>query len=188
VLGIRLTDVACVLVAALIVVLLRFQTPSTADHALDKAQTPAAAKHEAVFPLAGRVTINGQVPPYDQRNPLVVMPINRKNIDGPAFANRYVRCDSQGKFVFKTYSRQDGVPPGSYVLVIMKLDRGNLPFVYRGPQQLLNLYRHPDNTVQLADYPIEHADPGKTNYELSLPKASTEPVAAPRPAAMTAIR
>jgi hypothetical protein len=172
--GIRSVPPACAVVAALAVVVVGYHSRPTTEQAHDKVVAAAAEKREAVFPLGGRVTINGQVPQYDPRNPVVVMLIDRKNMNGPAIANRYVNCDRQGKFAFSTYGRQDGVPPGSYALVMMKFDRGPLPFVYHRPEQLRKLYDHPDKHAHVADFQIEHAAPGKTDYALSLTAGGVE--------------
>jgi hypothetical protein len=130
-----------------------------ADQRLDKALEQAGQKREAVFPLAGHVTIENLPPEYDPRNPVVVVLVDRKHIGGPPISQRFVDCDSDGNFAFSTYGRHDGVPAGSYLLAIAKLDRRGGAFAYRGPDQLHNLYNDPEQNAGKPEFQIEHAAP-----------------------------
>jgi hypothetical protein len=159
----------------------------TAEQALDKALERAGQKRQAVFPLAGRITIDGQPPQLDLRCRVFVVLIDRNSIDGQATSHRFVECDGEGKFAFNSYGFHDGVPPGSYVLAIAQLTRRGGSFRYTEPDQLHNLFNDPEKNAQKPEFQVEHAKPGKSDYELALTLAGVEPVETPGPHAITAI-
>jgi hypothetical protein len=159
----------------------------TAEARLDKALKQAGHERERVFPLAGRIMIDGAPPEHDPRNPIGVMLVEREEQpNGRARRRRFAECNADEKFAFSTYEPNDGVKPGNYVIVIAKLARGPLRR-YVGPDQLRNLYNDPDKNAQIAEFCIEHKAPGKTDYEFRLTVAGVEPVEIPGPHAVTAI-
>jgi hypothetical protein len=84
----------------------------SAEQALDKALKQAGETKQPVFPLAGRITIDGTSPQVDPREPLVVLLIEAQKLDAPRWSRRFVECDREGRFAFSTYALHDGVPPG----------------------------------------------------------------------------
>ena len=141
-----------------------------------------------VFPLVGRVTIDGQPPEIERREAVIVMLFDATKHDLKLSQRpRSSECDdATGKFAFSIYELNDGVKPGIYVIVIAKLALSRLRR-YLGPDQLHNLYNDPDKNAQIAEFCIEHKAPGKTDYEFRLTVAGVEPVENPGPHAVTAI-
>ena len=156
------------------------------DQRLEKALQQAGAQKEHVFPLSGRVTVDGAPAECDPRRPVIVVLIDRDTTAEAARGRRFVECETEGRFSFRTYARNDGVKPGRYVVAIAKLERTGVDG-YAGSDQFHNRYNDPDKNAQDATFEIEHNSPGKTDYEFHLTIAGAEPVETPGPHAITHI-
>jgi hypothetical protein len=159
----------------------------SAEQRIQKALEQAGEGKEVVFPLAGRVLVDGAPPVYDPRNPVIVMLIDREKSAEPAAIHRFVECDPEGRFCFSTYARDDGVRPGRYVVAVAKFGR-TAQRAYAGPDQFHNRYNDPDKSAQEAQFQIEHNAPGKSDYEFHLLIAGAEPIEIPGPHALTSLR
>jgi hypothetical protein len=166
---------ACAALAALALLVIGCETRPTADQALDKALKRAGKTKETVYPLAGRVTIDGQPPQLDLRNSVVAILIDRQKIGEPAVRHPFAECDRNGGFAFSSYDFNDGVKPGSYVIAIAKFKRDTRPGAYIGPDQFHNLYNDPDKNALNGQFRIEHSGPGKKDYEFPLSVAGAQP-------------
>jgi hypothetical protein len=154
----------------------------SAEQRIQKALEQAGEKKEVVFPLSGRVLVDGEPPVYDPRSPVIVILIDREKSAEPAASHRFVECDPEGRFFFSTYARDDGVKPGRYVVAIARLRR-TAPRAYAGPDQFHNRYNDPDKNAQEATFQIEHKSPGRGDYEFHLLIAEI-----PGPHALTSLR
>jgi hypothetical protein len=147
----------------------------TANQAIDKALESAGQKREAVYPLAGKITVDGLPPDLAEREWIVMMlkdPANPK-ANGP-----YRLISRSGEFAFGTFAKDDGVKAGTYIATFTRLKRGQQK-EYPGPDLFQNLYDDPDRNLK--DYPeltIKHQSPGKKNYEFDLKIAGREAAAA----------
>jgi hypothetical protein len=177
----------CVALTALALLAIGCETRPTADQALDKALKRAGKSKETVYPLAGRVTIDGQPPQPDLRNSVVVILIDRQQIGGPAVRHPFAECDRNGAFAFSSYDFNDGVKPGSYVIAIAKFKRDTRPGADIGPDQFHNLYNDPDKNALTGQFRIEHSGPGKKDYEFPLSVAGGQPNIHAGPLAVTSI-
>jgi hypothetical protein len=156
----------------------------SADEATDAALKAQGLTRLAVYPLAGKVTIDGQVPQLTtSKSKLIVMLNDPKKPDVPALERRYQVCDPQGGFAFTTYAKDDGVPPGKFVVTIAVLEFSK-KHGYLGPDQLKNLYNDPDKNSQVTQFSIDHQSPGKSDYLFNLEVAGKE-AATPGPKALT---
>ncbi|HUE18057.1 MAG TPA: hypothetical protein VMR25_28135 [Planctomycetaceae bacterium] len=143
----------------------------TADEALNQTLSQMGQSRSAVFPLAGKVTIDGQTPQLAQRRQRLLVVLNDPaKPDAKPLERPYVECNAEGEFAFRTYEMRDGVRPGNYVLTFAELTnvgkRGIL-----GPDGLKNLYNDPDK----AEFPITHQAPGRTDYRFDLKLEGREP-------------
>ena len=169
----RMAFRACRLLAVLLVA--GCSSGQTSNQAIDKAFENAGQKREAVYPLAGKVTVDGIPPDLAEGEWIVMMlkdPANPK-LDGP-----YRLISRSGEFAFKTFGKDDGVKAGTYIATFSKLKRGQHK-EYPGPDQFLNLYDDPDRNVK--EYPelkINHQPPGKKDYAFDLKIAGREAAAA----------
>jgi hypothetical protein len=139
-----------------------------------------------VFPLSGRVLVDGEPAAFDPRSPVIVILIDRERSAQPASSHRFDECDPEGKFSFSTYERDDGIKPGRYVVAIAKLKR-IAPRAYAGPDEFHNRYNDPDKNAREAMFQIGHDARGKRDYEFHLTVAGAEPVDKPGPHAITQI-
>ena|SRR5579862_4333451 len=125
---------------------------------------------DIVFPLAGMVTIDDR-PPQGEGT-LLVMLYDLSTPKKPLEDRPCVACDQEGRFAFGTYTLDDGVKSGTYVLVFAQLrQRGNH---YFGPDELNNLYNDPAKNAEVAEFKIDHKDPGKLDYAFDLKIAGRE--------------
>ncbi len=155
----------------------------SSGQALNNALATAAIGKEAVYPLAGRVTIDGATPQLDKRDSLVVMLNDADMLDVPSLKKKYVQTDQEGAFSFSTYAPNDGLKAGKYVLTFAVLkDRSKIGMV--GPDKLHNLYNDPDANSKAAEFVIEHQAPGKSDYTFNLEVSGKEPKT-PGPHALT---
>jgi hypothetical protein len=158
----------------------------TAEQSLEKAFLDAKQARQTVFPLAGRVAIDGQEPHFDKpAYKLIVMLNDPQHPDTPIRERPFAVADSHGRFAFETYFEGDGVSPGNFIVTFAVLRRRSRKgFV--SPDQLHNLYNDPDQNSKNPDFVIAHQAPGKTNYTFNLEVAGKEPATA-QPRALTEI-
>jgi hypothetical protein len=136
---------------------------STADEALDASLAQQGRSRGDVFPLAGKVTIDGKPLQLTRRQKIIVMLHNAASKTERPLDPRFVECNADGTFAFRTYGERDGVPAGNYVLTFTQLvDRGKRG--YLGPDGLKNLYNDPDKS----EFSISHAKGGRTDYVFDL--------------------
>jgi len=157
----------------------------SADSALDASLAKAGVTKEKVYPLAGHITIDGSPPQVVKPSSLIVMLYDPAKPDLKPAQRRYVEVAPNGSFVFATYGLNDGAPAGKYIVLIAEMKykkrRG-----YQGPDQLKNQYNDPDKNASLKEFTIEHAAPGKKDYEFALTTSEGE-AAAPGPKSLTTI-
>ena len=91
--------------------------------------------------FSGTVTVDGQPPAVDRRNPLFVIAYDPKNPPKGRQLPFTARCDKDGHFQFNTYSTGDGLPAGSYVVLFVQPKT-------EGGDALKNLYNDPDKNAQ----------------------------------------
>jgi hypothetical protein len=156
----------------------------TTDQAIDTALANAGKTRSAVYPLAGKVTVDGMPPDLAEAEWIVMMlkdPVN------PKAEGRIAVISRSGEFAFKTFGTDDGVKAGTYIATFTKLKRGQHK-QYPGPDQFQNLYDDPDRNLK--EYPelkINHQRPGKKDYVFDLKIAGRETVTA-GPNAVTRFR
>lgn len=158
----------------------------TANQAVDAALQKAGKSREVVFPLAGKVLIDGRDVDMRPGVRMFVMLHDRDTLDaskGPPFK---AICKPNGEFTFNTYLQGDGVPSGRYVVTIAQLHQG-FRRGYVGPDGLKNLYNDPEANVKIDTFVINHQPPGKADYVFELQIANREP-AEPGPHAVTKLR
>ena len=105
----------------------------SASQAVDEALSRAGKTRGAVFPLAGKLTIDGQSPDLKPGVRLFVMLHGREKLDsasGPLF---HAACKPNGEFSFNSYVQGDGIPAGKYVVTFVGL-RQAFQRGYRGPR------------------------------------------------------
>lgn len=140
----------------------------SADEATDAALKAQGLTKEAVCPLAGKVTVDGQTPQSQPKiNPIVVVLNDTSKPDVPPRDRRRVELNPQGEFAFNTYKAGDGVPPGKYVVTFAQF-KYNKKKGLLGPDQLKNLYNDPDKNAQKTGFVIDHQPSGKTDYLFNL--------------------
>lgn len=154
------------------------------NESLDAFLKQAGPNRLNVYPLAGKVTIDGQPPQFARPLRLVVMLNDPSNAN---LARRPARqCNDEGEFAFGTYRKQDGVPAATYVVTFAVLKLTPQGFV--GPDQLKNLYNDPDKNAQVPEFKIVHQSPGRTDCLFDLKVADQTPVEVPGPNALTELR
>jgi hypothetical protein len=147
----------------------------TYDQAVDKALANAGQKREAVYPLAGKITVDGMPPDLAEGEWIVMM---LKDPANPKADGRIAVISRSGEFAFKTFGTGDGVKAGTYIVTLTKLKRGQHK-QYPGPDQFQNLYDDPDrNLKESPELKINHQPPGKKDYVFDLKIAGREAVAA----------
>jgi hypothetical protein len=158
----------------------------SANQAVDNALARAGKARDAVSPLAGKVTIDGQAPDLKPAQRLFVMLHDRAKLEtAPALLFK-ATCKANGEFSFNSYLQGDGVPPGKYVVTFVEL-RQAFHQGFRGPDLLKNLYNDPDANAKTDEFVIDHRPPGKTDYLFDLKINDREP-ATPGPHAVTTLR
>ena len=158
----------------------------TADQALDFELKQGGKTRATVFPLAGKVLVDGQPPKFTTaRQKIVVMLCDPAKLTVPANERTFVTCNSDGDFVFTSYAESDGVPAGDYVIIFAQLqDRGKRG--YLGPDGFKNRYNDPQKNLQTSEFHLDHKAPGKTDYVFDL-KIEDQQLVNPAPTALTAI-
>ncbi len=156
------------------------------DAAVDTALKNAGMTRDKVYPLAGKITIDGQTPTREKPGDVLIVMLNDpKKMDVPPMARPKAMADAEGKFSFTTYSKDDGVKEGKYVITIAILHRRGKKG-YLGPDGLKNRFNDPDKNANSPEFAIDHKAPGKSNYEFNLEMAGKEPGVA-GPNSLTAI-
>lgn len=153
------------------------------DESLD-ALLKQSGQRQSVYPLAGKVTIDGQPPQFVRPQRLIVM-LNSLNSSNIA-QRRYRQCNDDGEFSFGTYTKDDGVPAGTFLVTFAALKV--TPQGLLGPDQLMNLFNDPDKNIEIPQFKIIHQPPGRRDYVFDLKVAGQEPIETPGPHALTEIR
>jgi hypothetical protein len=166
------------------VVLMAAGCKKAENQSLDAFLKQSGPNRPTVYALAGRVTIVGQPPQFDRPLRLVVMLNDPQN---PILAQRPSRqCNDEGEFAFGTYTKDDGIPPGTFTITFAVLKVTPQGLV--GPDRLKNLYNDPDKNALVPEFKIVHEAPGKKDYVFDLKVASQEAIATPGPNALTELR
>jgi hypothetical protein len=145
----------------------------SSGQALNNALGQAGMAKEPVFPFAGKVAIDGQPPKLERKQTLVVMLNDPNKLDAPSLRKKYVTTDEQGNFSFMTYTPNDGIKPGKYILTFAILTDAR-KFGLAGPDKLNNLYNDPDKNKSIPEFAIDHQAPGKSDYSFNLAVAGKE--------------
>jgi hypothetical protein len=140
----------------------------------------------SLYPLAGKVTIDGQPAQYAKPQRLVMMLYDPTRPDLPPFKRPCKDISAEGTFAFGTYAKGDGLPAGKFVVTFAVLRVTNQGLL--GPDQLNNLYNDPDKNAQNPEFNIVHQAPGKEDYLFDLKVAGQEGVRMPGPNALTELR
>ena len=162
------------------------------DRAMEQQMKELNVSRVAVAKFAGTVTIDGKSPVEAfPKQTLVVLLYDPKNPTAktPLHAN----CSPDGNFEFHTYSRDDGVATGSYVVLFAALKRPLMPVgkasqIYQGPDGLMNRYNDPDKNAQDPRFKIDLTEPGKTDWAFDLEVQGKDPVTTPGPKAITRLQ
>ncbi len=171
-------DALRVLLAVSVLALTGCARRPSSEQALAVALKDVGQTKSSVYPLAGKVTIDGRAPAYDQRTPIFVILVDPSKLK----PLEYVECDEEGHFAFHTYAAADGVRPGTYIVAFARFKTSRR--AKEGSDLLNNLYNDPEKNAVRSEFKIEHADPGKSDYLFDLKLAGLDP-ATPGPKAIT---
>jgi hypothetical protein len=174
----RLASRGCRLLAAFALLLVAgCSGTQSADQALDKSLAGAGQHRTTVFPLAGKLTVDGLPPELESRKTIIVMLNDPAKLDSPPGLRPHTSVGATGEFSFQTYVAHDGVEPGTYIVTFAKLRKRNSSLV--GPDGFQNLYNDAErNQQQYPELKIEHHAPGKKDYIFDLKIAGREPAEA----------
>jgi hypothetical protein len=151
-----------------------------ANQALDKQLEEMKTHRVPLAKFAGRVTLDGQPPKIGLKQTLLVLLYDPKHPPDPRHPPLWSHCKEDGTFEFTTYTRNDGVPPGSYTVLFAGLTVSRNG--YGLPDALKGLYNDPDSSTFKADV----TDAGKTDYLFELATVGKDAVR-PGPHAITRI-
>jgi len=158
----------------------------SAEQALQKQLDAANVSRTPVSKFAGTVTVDGQPPSLGPSEKLVVILYDLKHPPTPDKRALTTTCDQKGHFEFSTFTRGDGVPPGSYAVLFAQLHSqpgaGMLP-----PDGLKNLYNDPDKNAEKPEFKIDVSPPGRSDYDFKLDLTGKEAVTNPGSHAVTKI-
>jgi hypothetical protein len=174
------------ILAALTIVSAAGCGPKSAEQAVDRALKNAGQTRADIFPLAGKVTIDGHAPdtrPGGTKHVIIILTDPAK-LDGPMSSRSKAICQPDGTFTFSTYGTGDGAAPGKYVVTIVELSQERRRG-WMGPDGLKNLYNDPEKNANTEEFVIDHKAPGKTNYVFDL-KVEGREAAQPGPHSVTA--
>jgi hypothetical protein len=151
----------------------------TADARIDAALAQTGSSREVVFPLSGKITVDGLIyTPAKKNRRLVVKLYRGADSEQSADPVAITECKSDGSFAFEALREGDGVKPGDYVItfadLIFRRKDG-----YREPDGFNNLYNNPAQNERHAEFRIDHHAPGRTDYEFDLRVAGETPIDAP---------
>lgn len=151
------------------------------DEQVDKGLKAIGKTRETVYPLSGKVTIDGQPPALPNGARLVLELTDPQKLDQPSSTKPQTQASPAGDFEFGTYKKGDGVKPGKYIVTFAVLQsKGKRGLI--GPDQLKNLYNDPEKNAEA--FTIDHVSPGKTDYDFKL-QISGKEAAQPGPHALT---
>jgi hypothetical protein len=137
--------------------------------------------------FAGHISVDNQAPSGGGTLFVILNDPQHLVAGGKAYTN----CDEQGNFAFTTYLAGDGAPTGKYVVTFVQFQLGGggdgrgsrlgrspgmLEQKYGGPDGLNNLYSDPEKNKDNANFVVEIAQPGRTDYDFNLAVAGKEPV------------
>jgi hypothetical protein len=157
----------------------------SSSQALDASLKNAGLTQEAVYPLGGKLQVDGAPPQLEKGEKIIVVLCNpERTSEPPSSLAKRLYIGPDGKFAFGTYRGDDGVKPGTYVLIFAKLKvKKNKGLV--GPDEFLNLYNDPArNLSEHPEFKIDHKAPGKSDYIFNLTVAGHDAVE-PGPGALT---
>jgi len=140
----------------------------------------------SLYPLAGKVAIDGQPAQYAKPQRLVMMLFDPTKPNLPPFKRPCKDVSAEGTFAFGTYAKGDGLPAGKFVVTFAVLRVTNQGLL--GPDQLNNLYNDPEKNALNPEFNINHQAPGKEDYAFDLKVAGQAGVAMPGPMALTELR
>ncbi len=84
----------------------------SAEQAFNRAMSDSGKAQEKAYPLAGKVTIDGQSPKFTDRSYRLVFVLNDPdNLDVPAIQRPHVEVKKNGEFAFSTIGQRDGIAP-----------------------------------------------------------------------------
>ena len=152
----------------------------TANEALKKSFEVNGGTQQNIVKFSGTVTVDGQTPVIDRRNPFVVMAYDPKKPPKGRQMPFSANCDKNGHFEFNSYGTGDGLPTGSYIVI----------FAQPKPDGdgLKNLYNDPDQNVKDNRFKIELSGPGRTDWNFDLVVTGKDPVTTPGEHAVLADR
>lgn len=156
----------------------------TSQQALDAQLKTLHVEKANLGHFAGKVTIDGAPPQIDRMKKLLVILYkeDQKEKSKPLFA----QCGADGSFSFYTYTANDGVPVGTYVVLFAELTASRAKGLVQ-PDGLKNLYNDPDKNKQDKNLVVSVTSPGKTDYDFNLDIAGRDAVS-PGPNAVAEIR
>lgn len=183
----RLESRGCSLLAAFALFLVAGCSGQSADQALDKSLAAAGQQRTMVYPLAGKVVVDGLPPELGEEGETIILMLNDPaRMDKPNVIGPYVKIGKTGEFSFRTYGTNDGLPPGKFIVTIAKLKKNRPKRDLVGPDGFHNLYNDPDrNQKENPDFNIDHQAPGKTDYVFDLKIAGRDEPPAAGPHALT---
>jgi len=166
----------------LLLLLIGCRGRSTAEQALNQAIRESGGTRLDVARFAGTVIVDGQPPSTANHQALIVMLYDPKNPPSEKNLLQRAYCDENGHFEFGTYTRDDGVPVGSYTVLFAQWTVADTR--YRGTDGLKNLYNDPDKS----EFQVEVTPPGKTDYKFELKTEGREENRAPGPRAISSLK
>ena len=143
-------------------------------------------EHANLGKFSGKVTIDGLSPEIERGKKLLVILYDQSQKDKskpPLFAT----CNADGSFSFFSYTANDGVPVGTYVVLFAELTASRSKGLTQ-PDALKNLYNDPDKNIQDKNLVVSVTSSGKTDYSFNLDIAGKEPVTTPGANAVTEFR
>jgi hypothetical protein len=157
-----------------------------AEQAFNRAMSESGKTREKTYPLAGKVTIDGQTPKLPDRSYRLIVVLNDpENPNVPAFQRPHVEVKKNGEFAFSTSGQGDGIEPGKYIVTFGVFQR-RTKFGFIPPDKLHNLYSDPDANAKNPEFAIDHKAPGRNDYEFKLEMAGKAP-AEPGPHALNGL-
>jgi hypothetical protein len=153
----------------------------SADERTDAALKARGQTRTQVYPLGGKVTVDGQ-PADPKGGPILVVLNDAAKPDTPPRSRPYVIADAEGRFTFGTYAEGDGLTAGKYVVTFVRLKHSKKKGLV-GPDQLRNLYNDPDENAKDSRFVIE-LPPAKANLSIDL-QTQDKPAGTPGPHALT---